>query len=45
DFPEDLPEVPPPRHIEFQIDLVPSVDPVARASHRLAPSELQELSA
>ncbi|GJW21060.1 putative reverse transcriptase domain-containing protein [Tanacetum coccineum] len=31
--------------IEFQIDLVPSVAPVARAPYRLAPSELQELYA
>ncbi|GJT47089.1 putative reverse transcriptase domain-containing protein [Tanacetum coccineum] len=30
--------------VEFQIDLVPGVKPVARALYRLAPSELQELS-
>ncbi|GKA39442.1 putative reverse transcriptase domain-containing protein [Tanacetum coccineum] len=43
-FPEDLPGLPPTRQVEFQIDLVPSVAPVARAPYRLAPSELQELS-
>nr|GEV57676.1 hypothetical protein [Tanacetum cinerariifolium] len=43
-FPEDLPGLPPARQVEFQIDLVPSVAPVSRASYRLAPSELQELS-
>ncbi|GKA13367.1 putative reverse transcriptase domain-containing protein [Tanacetum coccineum] len=43
-FPEDWPGLPPSRQIEFQIDLVPSVAPVARAPYRLAPSELQELS-
>ncbi|GKF28977.1 hypothetical protein Tco_0095319, partial [Tanacetum coccineum] len=48
DFPEvfleDLPGLPPTRQVEFQIDLVPSDAPVARAPYRLAPSELQELS-
>ncbi|GJR68091.1 putative reverse transcriptase domain-containing protein [Tanacetum coccineum] len=39
-----LPKLPPPRQVEFQIDLVPSVAPVARAPYRLSPSELQELS-
>ncbi|GJX29037.1 putative reverse transcriptase domain-containing protein [Tanacetum coccineum] len=46
DFPEvfleDLPGLPPTRLVEFQINLVPSVAPVARAPYRLAPSELQE---
>ncbi|GKC92275.1 putative reverse transcriptase domain-containing protein [Tanacetum coccineum] len=42
-FPEDLPGLPPTRQVEFQIDLVPSAAPVARALYRLAPSELQEL--
>ncbi|GKD20309.1 putative reverse transcriptase domain-containing protein, partial [Tanacetum coccineum] len=41
---EDLPGLPPTRQVEFQIDLVPVAAPVARASYRLAPSELQELS-
>ncbi|GJX33657.1 putative reverse transcriptase domain-containing protein, partial [Tanacetum coccineum] len=43
-FPEDLPGLPPTRQVEFQIDLVPSAAPVARAPYRLAPTELQELS-
>ncbi|GKF52484.1 hypothetical protein Tco_0159394, partial [Tanacetum coccineum] len=42
--PEDLPGLPPTRQVEFQIDLVPSVAPVARAPYRLAPSEMKELS-
>ncbi|GKD09430.1 putative reverse transcriptase domain-containing protein, partial [Tanacetum coccineum] len=41
-FPEDLPELPPTRQVEFQIDLIPSAAPVARAPYRLAPIELQE---
>ncbi|GJS31468.1 putative reverse transcriptase domain-containing protein [Tanacetum coccineum] len=43
-FPEDLPGFPPARQVEFQIDLVPGVAPVARSSYRLAPSKMQELS-
>ncbi|GJZ76978.1 putative reverse transcriptase domain-containing protein [Tanacetum coccineum] len=39
-FPEDLPGLPPIRQVEFQIDLVPGAAPVARASYRLAPSEI-----
>ncbi|GKA16540.1 putative reverse transcriptase domain-containing protein [Tanacetum coccineum] len=37
---EELPRLPPTRQLEFQIDLVPSAAPVARAPYRLAPSEL-----
>nr|GEX06681.1 putative reverse transcriptase domain-containing protein [Tanacetum cinerariifolium] len=29
DFPEDLPGIPPDRHVEFQIDLVPGAAPVS----------------
>ncbi|GKE16946.1 putative reverse transcriptase domain-containing protein, partial [Tanacetum coccineum] len=43
-FPKDFPRLPPMRQVEFQIDLVPGAAPVARASYRLAPTELQELS-
>ncbi|GJS78307.1 putative nucleotidyltransferase, ribonuclease H [Tanacetum coccineum] len=35
---------PPPRQVEFRIDLVPGAAPVARAPYRLAPSEMRELS-
>ncbi|GKD44912.1 hypothetical protein Tco_1269557 [Tanacetum coccineum] len=43
-FPEDLHGLPPMQQVEFQINLVLGVVPVARAPYRLAPSELQELS-
>ncbi|GJS21843.1 putative reverse transcriptase domain-containing protein [Tanacetum coccineum] len=43
-FPEDLLGIPPTRHVEFRIDLVPGATPVARASYRLAPSEMKELA-
>ncbi|GKB30044.1 hypothetical protein Tco_0869445 [Tanacetum coccineum] len=35
-FPEDFPGVLPTRQVEFQIDLVPGVAPVARAPYRFA---------
>ncbi|GJY37483.1 putative reverse transcriptase domain-containing protein [Tanacetum coccineum] len=43
-FPDELPGLPPPRQVEFRIDLIPGVAPVARAPYRLAPSEMKELS-
>ncbi|GKC18510.1 putative reverse transcriptase domain-containing protein [Tanacetum coccineum] len=43
-FPDDLPGLPPPRQVEFEIKLVPGATPVTRAPYRLAPSELKELS-
>nr|GEU44823.1 DNA helicase [Tanacetum cinerariifolium] len=43
-FPEEFPRLPPPRQVEFQIDLVPRAAPVTRAPYRLAPSEMKELS-
>nr|GEX12608.1 putative reverse transcriptase domain-containing protein [Tanacetum cinerariifolium] len=43
-FPEELPGLSPPRQVEFGIDLVTGVTPVARAPYRLAPSEMKELS-
>ncbi|GKF06527.1 hypothetical protein Tco_0037195, partial [Tanacetum coccineum] len=43
-FSEELLGLPPPRQVEFRIDLVPRAAPVARAPYRLAPSEMKELS-
>ncbi|GKF97316.1 putative reverse transcriptase domain-containing protein, partial [Tanacetum coccineum] len=43
-FPKDLPGLTPSTQVEFRIDLVPGVAPVARAPYRLAPSEMKELS-
>ncbi|GJR31948.1 putative reverse transcriptase domain-containing protein [Tanacetum coccineum] len=43
-FPEELPGLPPPRQVEFRIDLVPGAAPVARAPYKLAPSKMRELS-
>nr|GEZ39137.1 hypothetical protein [Tanacetum cinerariifolium] len=38
----ELPGLPPVRQVEFQIDLIPRVAPVAHAPYRLGPSEMQE---
>ncbi|GKD36208.1 putative reverse transcriptase domain-containing protein, partial [Tanacetum coccineum] len=43
-FPEDFSGIPPTRQVEFRINLVPGATPVARASYRLAPSEMKELA-
>ncbi|KAI3811045.1 hypothetical protein L1987_20761 [Smallanthus sonchifolius] len=43
-FPEDLPGLPPPRQVEFRIDLVPGATPMAKVPYRLTPSEMQELA-
>ncbi|GKB79728.1 putative reverse transcriptase domain-containing protein, partial [Tanacetum coccineum] len=43
-FPEDFPGLLPTRQVEFQIDLVLGAAPMVRASYRLTPSELEELS-
>ncbi|GJX06970.1 putative reverse transcriptase domain-containing protein [Tanacetum coccineum] len=43
-FPEELSGLPLTRQVEFQIKLMPSAAPVARALYRLAPSEMKELS-
>ncbi|GJX20414.1 putative reverse transcriptase domain-containing protein [Tanacetum coccineum] len=43
-FPDDLPGLPPPRQVEFRIELVPGAAPVARAPYRLTPTEMKELA-
>ncbi|GKC86824.1 putative reverse transcriptase domain-containing protein [Tanacetum coccineum] len=43
-FPDDLSGLPPNQEIEFHIDLIPGVIPVAKSPYRLAPSEMEELS-
>nr|GEU65205.1 putative reverse transcriptase domain-containing protein [Tanacetum cinerariifolium] len=43
-FPDDLPGLPPPRQVEFRIDLVPKATPIVRTPYRLASSKVRELS-
>ncbi|GKD04881.1 putative reverse transcriptase domain-containing protein, partial [Tanacetum coccineum] len=40
----EFPRLPPPRQVEFQIDLVPRAAPVAHAPYRLALSKMRDLS-
>nr|GEU36026.1 reverse transcriptase domain-containing protein [Tanacetum cinerariifolium] len=42
-FPDDLLGLLPPQQVEFKIELMPGVAPVARAPYQLAPSEMKEL--
>ncbi|WRX25667.1 Retrotransposon gag domain - like 10 [Theobroma cacao] len=42
-FPEDPPNLPLDREIDFSIDLVPGTGPISKAPYRMAPAELKEL--
>ena len=42
-FPNELPRLPPPRDVDFFIELYPSASPIYMNPHRMAPVELQEL--
>ena len=39
-FPNEIPELPPSRDINFSIDLIPGTGPVSAAPYRMAPAEL-----
>jgi hypothetical protein len=42
-FPDEIPDVPPKREVEFSIDLVPGTKPVSMTPYRMSASELAEL--
>ena len=42
-FPDELPGLPPPRDVDFRIELHPGMLPISMTPHRIAPVELQEL--
>ncbi|TYK22181.1 ty3-gypsy retrotransposon protein [Cucumis melo var. makuwa] len=42
-FPDELPGLPPPREIDFAIELEPYTAPISRAPYRMALAELKEL--
>ncbi|KAL5775879.1 hypothetical protein ACOSP7_013436 [Xanthoceras sorbifolium] len=42
-FPEELPDLPPEREVEFVIDVIPGTAPISIAPYRMAPAELKEL--
>ena len=39
-FPDELPGLPPPRDIDFRIELHPGTSPISMTPHRMAPVEL-----
>ena len=40
-FPEELPDVPPERQVEFRIDLVPGAASISKEPYHLSPPEMQ----
>ena len=42
-FPDELSGLPPPRDVDFHIELHPDTSPISMTPHRMAPVELQEL--
>ncbi|KAL0536582.1 hypothetical protein IC582_025533 [Cucumis melo] len=42
-FPDELPGLPPPREVDFAIELEPGTAPISRTPYRMAPAELKEL--
>jgi hypothetical protein len=42
-FPDDLPEMPPKRAIEFKIELQPGTAPITKAPYKMSHVELKEL--
>ena len=42
-FPDDLPGLPPDRDMEFKIELLPGITPIARRPYRMPPNKLAEL--
>ncbi|KAK1632407.1 hypothetical protein QYE76_006722, partial [Lolium multiflorum] len=42
-FPQELLGMPPDREIEFTIDLIPGIAPIAKAPYKMGPKELKEL--
>ena len=42
-FLDELPELPPYREVDFEIETVPETTPISIAPYRMAPTELKEL--
>ena len=42
-FPNELPRLPPPRDVDFFIELYPGTSPISMTPHGMEPVELQEL--
>ncbi len=42
-FPNELPGLPPEREVQFEINVMPSMDLISITPYRIAPAELKEL--
>ncbi len=42
-FPEELLGLPPEREVQFEIEVMPGVEPISITPYRMAPAELKEL--
>ncbi len=42
-FPDELPGLPLKREVQFEINVMPSVDPISITPYGMAPAELKEL--
>jgi hypothetical protein len=42
-FPKELPGMPPDRDVEFVIDLLPGIRPIAKRPYRMSVDELEEM--
>ena len=42
-FPDELPRLPPPRVVDFDIELHPGTSTISMTPHRMTPVELQKL--
>ncbi|XP_076901158.1 uncharacterized protein LOC143555512 [Bidens hawaiensis] len=42
-FLDELPDIPPDQEVEFRVDLMPGISPIAKAMYCLAPTEMKEL--
>ncbi|KAG7633139.1 Retrotransposon gag domain [Arabidopsis suecica] len=42
-FPEDIPDLPPSRDVNFTIELIPGTSLISKAPYRMVPSEIAEL--
>ena len=43
EFPEELPGMPPDRHIEFLIELLPGTGPILKRPYRMPANDLEEI--
>ncbi len=42
-FPDELLGLPPHRAVDFEIRLIPGIEPISKAPYRIAPAEMADL--